>query len=231
MKLSRRLEKIASFIPKNSIVADIGTDHGYIPVYLIENNISKKVIGTDISKGSLNKIVDLIKLEGLEDKIEARLGNGLEVIRPFEVDSVIVSGMGGILIKKILAEDLDTTRSINNYILQPMIGVIELRKYLIANNFEIIDEELVLEDDKYYEIMLARKGKQHVMNDIDYEISRILIEKRHPLLSRFLEYKIDKTNKIMYEIQKIETEKSNNKYEELTEMLGRYKEVLKEIES
>ena len=92
MRLSERLKAIANFVPSNSIVADIGTDHGYIPVYLIENKISKKVIGTDISKGSLDKIIEYVKQMGFEDKIDTRLGDGLEVIKPYEIDTVIIAG-------------------------------------------------------------------------------------------------------------------------------------------
>lgn len=231
MKLSKRLESIANFVAENSIVADIGTDHGYIPVYLIENNISKRVIGTDISSGSLNKIIELIKSEGLEDKIEARLGNGLDIIRPYEVDTLIVSGMGGILISEILEKNTKVTRSIDNYILQPMVGSTELRKYLMENNFEIIDEDLVLEDEKYYEVILARKGKQDVEKDIHYEISSILIEDKHPLLKSFLEYKIYKTYAIIQEVKEKETEKSKDKYIKLRQVLEVYEEVLREIES
>ncbi len=139
--------------------------------------------------------------------------------------------MGGKLITEILERNIDTTRSINNYILQSNVGTMELRKYLIDNKFEIIDEELVLEDEKYYEIILARKGKQHIVDEIQYEISDILIEKKHPLLKSFLEYKINKVIGIMEEIERKETEKAQEKYIKLKEELGQYEEVLNKIES
>ena len=103
---SKRLLEIASLVEENSIVADIGTDHGYIPVYLMEEARAKRVIGSDISKGSLNKIVNYVRMKKLEDKIDTRLGNGLEVLRPFEVDTVIIAGMGGMLIRDILEKNL-----------------------------------------------------------------------------------------------------------------------------
>lgn len=231
MKLSKRLQKIADFVPKESTVADIGTDHGFIPVYLIENNISKKVIGTDISIGSLEKIIELIKKEDLEDYIEARLGDGLDILNPSEVDTLIIAGMGGILIGEILENGKKVANSIQNYILQPMVGAKELRKYLVNNSFQIIDEDLVFEEDKYYEVIFAKKGNQSIEKDIYYEISQILIEKKHPLLKSFLEYKKSKIEKIINEVKLVKTDKSKNKYNELNQLLIRYQEVLRQIES
>lgn len=231
MKLSERLMAIANFVPKNSIVADIGTDHGYIPAYLIENRIAKKVIGTDISKGSLDKIIQYVKELGFEDKIDSRLGDGLEAIKPYEVDTVIIAGMGGLLIRDILESHKEISDSIIDFILQPMVAVKELRQYLIENNFEIIKEGLVKEENKYYEIIHAKKGKSFLTKGVYYEISPFLIKDKHPLLKEFVEYKILGTKKILKEIEGIETEKTKERYIELNGLLNEYKEVLKEIES
>lgn len=231
MKLSERLMTIANLVPNNSIVADIGTDHGYIPAYLIENKISKKAIGTDISKGSLDKIIDYVKEIGCEDNIDTRLGDGLEVIKPYEVDTVIIAGMGGLLIRDILEKDKKISNSITNFILQPMVASKELREYLIENNFEIIKEELVKEENKYYEIIYAKKGKSFADKEIYYEISPLLISGKHPLLKEFIENKINMAENIRKELEGIDTEKSQERYVELTNTIKAYKEVLKDIES
>lgn len=230
MKISNRLLTIANLVPTNSIVADIGTDHGYIPAYLIKNKIAKKVIGTDISKGSLEKIIEYVKVLGFEDKIDTRLGDGLEIIKPFEVDTVIIAGMGGLLIRDILKEHKDVTHSIINFILQPMIASKELREYLIDNNFEIVSEDLLKEDGKYYEIIYARTGKTALKREIDYDISPILIKDKHPLLKEFVENKINSSEKIVEELQGFDTDKSKERYDELVLKIQKYKEVLKEIE-
>lgn len=231
MNLSKRLQAIADFVKKDSQVCDIGTDHGYIPVYLIKENISKKVIGTDISKGSLDKIIDLIKREKLEDFIDARLGDGLNILESFEVDTLIIAGMGGILMAEILENGKDKLEGIDNYILQPMVGSKELRKYLQGNNFHIIDEELVFEEGKYYEIIKAKRGKESIKKDINYEISEILIKKPHPLVKLFVEYKRDKLQAIIDEIRFVDTDNSNIKYKDSQKLLFEYQEVLKQIES
>lgn len=230
MNLSKRLSAIKDMIAQNSIVVDIGTDHGYIPVFLIENEISKKVIAADISKGSLEKTIKLVRSLDLNHSIETRLGDGLDVIKPYEVDTLIVAGMGGILIRDILEKNKDITESINNFVFQPMIGVKELRKYLIHNNFKIVDEDLVFEEEKYYEIISAKRGKSCISKEIHYEISELLLEKRHPLLGDFIKYKINKVESIINEIRLVETEKSKEKYIELENLLKDYKEVLVKVE-
>lgn len=230
MKLSNRLQKIADFVPQNSIVGDIGTDHGYIPGYLIENNISKRVIGSDISKGSLDKIIQFIDKEEFKDKIFPRLGNGLEVIKPYEIDTVIIAGMGGLLIKEIL-ENKKVADTITNFILQPMIASKELREYLIENNFIILKEELVKEDNKFYEIIFSKKGKSYVEKELDYEISPLLVKEKHPLLKEFIEFKINSTETILKDLEGIDSEKSLIRYNELSSRIIEYKEVLKDIES
>lgn len=230
MKLSKRLESIANFVPSNSIVADIGTDHGYIPAYLIENNISKKVIGTDISKGSLEKIINFISELKLEDKIDTRLGDGLETVKPYEVDTVIIAGMGGLLIRDILEKDKSVSNSIVNFILQPMVASRELREYLLDNNYEITGEDLVKEDNKYYEIIFAKAGKSFVEKDIHLELSPLLIREKHPLLREFIEFKIKSSMHIMEGLKGQETEKTIERYRELSELTIQYKEVLREIE-
>ncbi len=231
MKMSNRLQAIANLIPKNSIVADIGTDHGYIPLFLIENAISKKVIASDISQGSLNKTISYIKELNLINLIIPRLGDGLEIIKPYEVDTVIIAGMGGLLIKDILSKDMNLTNSITNFVLQPMVASKELREYLYNNNFRITDEDLVREDGKYYEIILAKRGMDLVEQDIYYEIGKKLIEKKHPLLKEFMEFKIIKESNIMNNLRDIDTEKSRERFEEIKKTISDYKKVLREIES
>lgn len=230
MKISNRLMEITKFVPVNSIVADVGTDHGYIPVYLIENKLAKKVIATDISKDSLQKTIDYIRDLELKEYIEPRLGDGLDPIRPYEIDTVIMAGMGGILIQEILEKNKDTSDSINNFIFQPMIASKELREYLLANKFEIVDESLVKEDGKFYEIIHAKKGLGFVEEEIQFEIGKKVIDKKHPLLKEFLQFKINGCKSIMDKLGDKETEKTRERYQELEKAIESYKGVLNKIE-
>ncbi|MBE6081340.1 MAG: SAM-dependent methyltransferase [Tissierellaceae bacterium] len=231
MKLSPRLTTILNFVPHNSIVGDIGTDHGYIPVYLIYNRISKKVIATDISKDSLDKAKDYSKKCGLEKDIETRVGDGLEILKPFEVDTLIIAGMGGLLINEILDKGKKITDSVINFIFQPMGASDELRKYLINNNFKIIDERLAREGDKYYEIIFAQRGKSYIGKDIYYEIGEKLFINKDPLLKEFIIKKIEEDEKIIRYLNLGSSEKSREREKFLQNKIEDYKEVINYYES
>ncbi|MDR7870160.1 MAG: class I SAM-dependent methyltransferase [Tissierellaceae bacterium] len=231
MDLSNRLLEITKFVPKDSSVADIGTDHGYIPVYLIQNNISKNVIASDISSPSLDKTIEYVNQLDLNEKISPRLGDGLNVVKPNEVDTVIIAGMGGVLISKILEENKDTCNTIETFILQPMVASKELREYLIHNGYMIVDESLAKEGKRFYEIIVAKKGKGTIQKDIYYEIGHKLIEKNHPLLREFIYNKKKSVMDIIAKLITDETVKTKTRYKELTEILEEYREVEREVES
>lgn len=231
MILSDRLIKIAGFVKEDTSVLDIGTDHGYIPIYLIENNISKKIIASDISKNSLNKTIELVKSKGLERYISSRLGDGLQVISPKEVQGVIMAGMGGILIQNILEKDKEITDSIDYFIFQPMIASKELRKYLVENNFKIVDEELAREGDKFYEIIYAKRGNEALKEEIYYEIGEKLIDKKHPLLIDFIKNKIEITKPVLNNLKDKTSSRSKERYRELNSLVNDYREALKKIEA
>ncbi len=226
MKLSNRLKSILELIPQNSILADIGTDHGYIPRELIENKICKFVIATDISAPSLEKTKEMVRNKNLDKKIDTRLGDGLSPIKPFEVDIVLIAGMGGILISEILTRAKQKLDTYETYILQAMVGGYELRKYLLNNGFKIVDEKLVKEDDNIYEIIVAKRGLQTFSKDIDYEISPLLLEKDHPLLREMILSKIKQKEEIIEEIKGIQTERTKSRLEDLLKEIHRYWEVL-----
>ncbi len=228
MRLSKRLQSIVSLVPDNSIVADIGTDHGYVPFKLIESGKSKRIIATDISNESLNKTISYMKQDLLIDgKIVTRVGNGLVPIKPFEVDTVIIAGMGGILISDILKEDIKKTDSFVNFILQPMVASTELRVFLNKNGFEIIDEDLVAEDGFIYEVIYAKRGLELIADEIYFEIGRKLIQKRHPLLNEFISKKIEEAHFIISELDKhLYSPKAQEKRQDLEKKIAKYKEVL-----
>lgn len=226
MRLSPRMERIADLVPENSIVADIGTDHGYIPRHLIDSEKSKYVIATDISRGSLKKTEDYVLEENLQESIDCRLGNGLEPIREYEVDTVVIAGMGGLLIAQILEESLKKSRTFNRFILQPMVGAKELRVFLHEKGFAIKDEELVREGDKYYEIIVAESGLQAFDKEIDYEISPILRRKEDRLWMDMVNERLRASENIANSLKGNPGEKGQARLEELETVIRQYKEVL-----
>lgn len=155
-------------------VADIGTDHAYIPIYLIENKISDYIIAGDIRQGPAEIAKANVENHKLSDKIEIRLGSGLSILNENEVDTIIIAGMGGQLISEIIDADLEIARKCS-LMLQPMNAQYELRKYLIKNNFKITNEDIAVEGFKVYNIINAENGYQaEFKNDIEYHLPEYL---------------------------------------------------------
>lgn len=230
MILSDRLKTIADFVKKGSIVADIGTDHGYIPIYLVENEIAKKVIAADISRDSLQKSIDSVRYLNLEDRIDNRLGDGLELIRPFEIDTLIIAGMGGVLIRDILEANRSVTDSVLRFILQGNTATAELREYLRDNDFVIVDEKLVKEKNQFYEIIVAERGKTFQEDRDFFDIGKKLIEKKDSLLEEYLNHKIDYDRSILDSIRYLDGDRVLEKKDYLSRRINFYKEVLNKIE-
>ena len=174
--ITPRLQAIINNVTCKEI-ADIGTDHAYIPIFLMENYIANKIIATDINDGPLRVARENIDKKGLN--IETRLGGGLSVINEGEVDEIIIAGMGGILISEILDNDIATAKS-SRLILQPMNAQYELRKYLMSHGFKIIGEDMAVEGFKVYNIIIAESGEmQPFETDFEYQIPKYLKEHKY----------------------------------------------------
>lgn len=191
MKLNDRLAEIAKKIPKCSILADIGTDHGYIPIYALENGLCSKALAADLREGPLKMAYANIKKNNMEKSIELRLGNGLEPILLSECDVVVIAGMGGNLIKDILAASSEKARAASLLLLQPNNAVDSLRKWLNENGFEITDESLASDAGKLYNVLNAKWTGKIVKGDsFSYYIGGKLLERKQPLLERYLNKKL-----------------------------------------
>ncbi|MDG5786565.1 tRNA (adenine(22)-N(1))-methyltransferase TrmK [Evansella sp. AB-P1] len=168
-QLSNRLEKVASFIKKDAIVADIGSDHGYLPVFLVKQGIAKEAIAGEVNEGPLKAAATQVKRNGLEGKIKTKLGDGLKVLTGEKVDTVVIAGMGGPLISKILAEGNDYLQNVNRLILQPNIAADHIRRWLIENRWILLDEVIMNEDNHIYEILVAERGDPFVPYSADQD--------------------------------------------------------------
>lgn len=228
IKLSKRLRAIVNFCDKNKIIADIGTDHGFVPNFLYEEDINRKIIATDISLNSLNKAIEFTELRGNKGKIEHIVCNGLEKIPP--VDQIIIAGMGGILISKILDRDFEKARQAEKLILQPMQQVDYLRKFLYDKGFKILDEKIVFEDNKFFHIIVANyKAIKEEYRDIDLKVSKLLRNRKDKDLIEFLKYLI---NYNIFIIENIEgsSQRSIYKKDKLREENIELKEILDEVQ-
>jgi tRNA (adenine22-N1)-methyltransferase len=222
VKLTPRLEKIARLVKKGSKVADIGTDHGYIPLFLLENGISTFAIASDVNKKPLESAESNIRAYGYGGQIETRLGSGLETLKPGEVDTVIIAGMGGLLISDLLETSPEIVASTNTFILQPMQAQEDLRKYLVEKGFKIQQDLLVKEDHRIYEVMVVEKGQQEVTEEIFYMVGFNLKENPLSLAKEFIERKIAIYSKIAEETKGLTNESA---LEKCNMALGKLKEL------
>ncbi|MDU7963426.1 MAG: class I SAM-dependent methyltransferase, partial [Clostridium perfringens] len=201
MELSKRLKRIAEHVDKCESVADIGTDHGYIPIYLVKEGICKKAIASDINKGPIEKAKVNVAFEGVSDKVKCLLGPGLNPLKVGEVNGVILAGMGGNLTRDILLADMDKVKKYDFIILQPAQNPEVLREFLYKNDYEIIDEDLIKDEGRFYELFKVKyneNSEKLVFEDeLEYEVSPLLREKGHPLFKEFIEEKINRCETIL----------------------------------
>lgn len=186
MQLSKRLSAVAGFVTPGSRVADVGTDHGYVPIYLVETGRSPGVIAMDINEGPLLRAQQHIRDAGLGAYIQTRRSDGAAALKSGEADTLIAAGMGGPLMERILTQGREVLESCREFILQPQSEIREFRKYLQQNGFRIEQEEMVQEDGKFYPILRAVHGRMQWEREIDFRFGKLLLEQRHPVLLEFL---------------------------------------------
>jgi tRNA (adenine22-N1)-methyltransferase len=198
-RLSERLTRVASYVKPGAIVADIGSDHAYLPCYLIHHQIAEKAIAGEVAKGPYESARNQIMDEQLEDKITVRFANGLQAINHEDlVDTVTIAGMGGPLIASILDQDRDRLETVNRLILQPNIHAKAIREWANANDWKLVAEEILQEDDKIYEILVLERGKMtlseteslmgpFLITDTENEVFRLKWEKESTEWMRILE--------------------------------------------
>ncbi|HJV30772.1 MAG TPA: tRNA (adenine(22)-N(1))-methyltransferase TrmK [Bacillales bacterium] len=157
-KLSDRLNMVAGFVPKAAKLADIGSDHAYLPCFLAKKGLITFAIAGEVVAGPFESARKQVLEEGLSNVIDVRMGDGLDVLGPGEVECITIAGMGGTLIASILERGKDKLSYVKRLVLQPNISAITIRKWLLDNEWELIEEKILEEDGKIYEVLVAEKG-------------------------------------------------------------------------
>lgn len=249
MKLSKRLQFIMEQIPNGSTFADIGSDHAMLPVAAIHSGIALRAIAGEVNAGPRDAAAKQVASAGLNDMIAVRLGNGLEVISPGEVDVITIAGMGGGLIASILEQGIDKLVGIKKLILQPNVGEEIVRRWLLSHDWVLTSEHIMEEDRKVYEILTAvpeNKGIDGLLNDDVYkeyvlesgnglvkitkEISVrmgpwLLQEKNLIFTSKWLS-EIEKLERIVASLATSTLSSAESKSEEIVQEIQQIKEVL-----
>lgn len=222
MRLSKRLELVVSFVPLNSRVADVGTDHGFVPIELVGRGLACRAVAMDVRPGPLLRAKEHIRKRGLEEKIETRLGDGVDKLCPGEADAVVIAGMGGSLIIHILEQGRRLWGDVKHWVLSPQSELSKVRRFLYDSGFGIVREAMVCEDGKYYTVMdVVRdpKGRERELTWLEYEYGPQLIKERNAVLLEFLQREERQLEEIAGGLAGKEGEKIKIRREELERKL------------
>lgn len=225
MDISKRLERVANLV-SHSVIADIGTDHGYVPIYLYQKGKIKKAYACDVRKGPLEKCRANIALYGAEDVIETRLGSGLIPLQPGEAETAIMAGMGGMLIVHILQDSPEVAASLKELVLSPQRDFAEVRRYLHKIGFSIQEEHMLKEDGKPYVLMRCEKGAETYDREIDYLYGKKLLEQKEPVLKELLLHEAGKYSRLLEQLKHNPTENAQKRLPEVEEKLALMREAL-----
>lgn len=186
--LSARMQAVADLVTDGNRVCDVGCDHGYVSIYLVQQGKSPSVLAMDVNKGPLLRAKEHVEAAGLEKYIALRLSDGLLEFQEGEADTLVCAGMGGRLMQKILEREPDKTFTFEEMILQPQSEIGAFRRFLEQMGYTISDEDMILEEGKFYPVIKAVRGqRREQMSEIEARFGPVLLRKKHPVLCRFIQ--------------------------------------------
>lgn len=208
IRLSKRLTALANMVTPGNRLADIGTDHGYIPIYLVEAGKIPAAVAMDVKEGPLERARAHVTEQNLQEQITLRLSDGVQKLQPDEADTVLIAGMGGGLVQKILSEGTRQLENVRELILQPQSEIAQVRAYLRTHGWQIMDEDMVEEDGKYYPMMKAVRKEEEDLPEQSKQLQDcfgpILLERRHPVLYRWITREQEISKRILEQLERQE---------------------------
>ena len=229
IQLSQRLQAVADLAEDAGVVADVGTDHGYIPLFLIACGKAQRAIAMDINEGPLQRAREHIRQYNQQERIETRLSDGLSKLRPGEARTIVIAGMGGALMKRILTEGEATAHAADCLVLQPQSELPMFRRFLVEYGYRILREDMVYEDGKFYSMMAVKWTESDVgdnlqaMTEADFKYGPLLRARKHPVLRKYLLRQKEQKQKILERLGK-------NARQDVSERRAQIREELEEIE-
>ncbi|WP_077214001.1 tRNA (adenine(22)-N(1))-methyltransferase [Bacillus dakarensis] len=236
-KLSNRLETVAKYIPEGYTLADIGSDHAYLPCHVVQAGKVPYAVAGEVAEGPFQSARKQVQLEELTEKVQVRKGDGLEVIKPGEVDCITIAGMGGALIASILENGKEKLENVKRLILQPNLSAISIRTWLLESGWELIAEEILEEDGKIYEILIAEKGdpkKPYVNDDLSTGLllGPFLKKEMEPAFQTKWQGELKNWKRILQQLDRASrSEENDKKREELQEKIKMVEEAVDNEES
>lgn len=200
--MSERLLAVASMVTPGSVVCDVGCDHGYVPIYLVKHHVCPRVIAMDVNEGPLKAAMEHVREAGLLPYIEIRLSDGVTALEPGEADCLIIAGMGGRLMERILTEGRGQIATMKEVILQPQSEIAAFRKFLREQGYALLSENMIFEDGKYYPMMKVAPGKVRNTETVLWQqvydrYGFLLLQEKHPVLHQFLVWEENHNREIM----------------------------------
>lgn len=233
--LSRRLKALTEMVSPGKTVVDVGCDHGFVSIYLVQNGISPKVLAMDVRKGPLSRAQEHIAEYGLEEYIQTRLSDGLCEYRAGEARSLVCAGMGGRLMMKILTDSREKARMLDELILQPQSELPAFRRFLKEEGYLTLDENILCEEGKYYFLFKVAFRKEDSLQEECYEeeaelyekYGKLLLQRRHPVLREYLEFMLETQRQIACNLQEGQGEKAMGRLEEVRQEMESLKKALR----
>lgn len=226
VELSERLAAVARYVPSGAIIADIGTDHAYLPVHLVQAGVILKAVAVDVHQGPYDSALDTVKSCGLEEKITLHMGDGLQILSPGEVDVVVIAGMGGKTVCNILTAGKSVVDQLQRLVLQPMRDTFMVRCWLLENGWRIVDEEMVREGRHFYVIIVAEQGNERIQDHFMLEWGPRLLEKRDLVMYDYLQKRLMEIRSVLAEVDQVLSSAAREKAKKLREEEIKIEEVL-----
>lgn len=225
--LSPRLLAVAELVSSGARLADIGTDHAYIPIFLAESGRIEGAVACDVNSGPLQRAGDHIREHGLEDRIQTRLSDGFSQLKPGETNSAVIAGMGGGLMIRILKEGSCIAGCMEECILQPQSEIERVRAFLLEEGFSFLREDMVRDDGKYYVIMKVKPpsgdGNEYAAagkwKEEELRYGKLLLEEKNPVLYEFLEREIRIKKDILSSLKREDSQRIEERKKELEKEL------------
>lgn len=219
MNIDARLKAVGNMVPAGCVLADIGTDHAYLPVRLLEERHIAAAIAGDIAEGPCRSARMTVAAHGMKDRIDVRKGSGLEVLRPGEAQCAVIAGMGASTITGILEASPEVAAALEVLVLQPMAGAASLRRWLCGHGWKLQSEDLVEDGEHFYEIMSAVHGESAAYTDAEYAVGPVLLRQGHELLDKHFTRQIEICRRLLEGMGRSAQASASGKYRETAALL------------
>lgn len=230
IKLSKRMQAVADMVVEKKVV-DIGCDHAFVSIYLAQKPGVEAVIAMDVKKGPVDIARANVASHNLTHKIDVRMSNGFEALEEGEAQAAVIAGMGGYLMIDILKAGYKHLDNGINLVLQPQSDIDAVRRYLASIGYDIKQEEMLIDEGKYYTIIRAEKMEAGQINYTEdhYCYGPVLLDNKHPVLKEYLELSRTKNNELMEKLSVMGTEKAQERIAQLKSEIEDIDRVLQEF--